>query len=81
MVSSFKMKLLEIYLRPEKRSIFKVSDLSCIKLLTGLHVNLCEHKLRNNFYVTAILCAVKTMKPLNIASYAASFMLTIKRSS
>ena len=42
-------------MRPEKQSLFKVSDLNVIKLLTRLRVefsDLCEHKFRHNFYVT-----------------------------
>ena len=60
MVSSFKRKRIAI-IRPEKRSTFKVSDL---KLLTRLRVkfsDLCEHKLRRNFYITLMcLCGEDT---------------------
>ena len=58
-VSSFKRKLIAI-IRPEKRSTFKVSDLSGIKLLICSRVkfsDLCEHKFRQNFYITPMcLC-------------------------
>ena len=62
-VSSFKRKLIAI-IRPEKRSIFKVSDLNGTKLLTHLRVkfsDLCEHKFRHNFYATTMcLCCEDT---------------------
>ena len=62
-VSSFKRKLIAI-MRPEKRSIFKVSDLNGIKLLSRLRVKFSdvrEHKFRRNFYVTPMcLCSEDT---------------------
>ena len=62
-VSSFERKLIVI-IRPEKRSIFKVSDLNGIKLLTRSRVkfgDLREHKFRHNFYVTPMcLCSQDT---------------------
>ena len=62
-VSSFKRKLIAI-IRPEKRSTFKVSDLSGIKLLIRLRVkfsDLREHKFRHNFYITPMcLCSEDT---------------------
>ena len=62
-VSSFERKLIAI-IKPEKRSTFKISDLSGIKLLTRLRVkfsDLREHKFRHNFYITPMcLCSEDT---------------------
>ena len=82
-VSSFERKLIEI-IRPEKQSTFKASDSNGVKRLTRLRVkysDLHEHKFKTTFMLLRCVCVVKTLKPLNITSYAARIMLTIVRSS
>ena len=50
-ISTFKQSLIKLY-RPKGKSIFNISDLVGLKLLTHLRVNLShlrQHKFRHNF--------------------------------
>ena len=61
-ISEFKKRLL-LRIRPSKRSIFNIHDLTGIKLLTRLRVeftDLHEHRFRHNFLCSSPFCSCQT---------------------
>ena len=77
-LSKFKAELIKS-LRPPKRSVFKISDIVGVRLLTRLRLgfsHLREHKFRHNVSNSSRCIAVMVMKRLNISSYVAIILLT-----
>ena len=61
-ISEFKKRLL-LRIRPSKRSIFNIHDLTGIKVLTRLRVefsDLHEHRFRHNFLCSSPFCSCQT---------------------
>ena len=83
-ISEFKKRLL-LHIRPSKRSIFDIHDLTGIKLLTRLRVecsDLHEHRFRHNFYVQAQSAHAKqVMNIMNTSSCTAHAFLPIEETS
>ena len=78
-LSKFKAELIKS-LRPPKRSVFKISDIVGVRLLTRLQLgfsHLRENKFRHNFQIALDVYAVTVMKRLSISSYVANILLTL----
>ena len=80
-LSKFKAELIKS-LRPPKRTVFKISDIVGVRLLTRLRLwfsHLGEHKFCHNFEIAPDVYAVRVMKRLSISSYVAIILLTLAR--